>query len=100
MHVWGCGSFHVRFAQDFSRLGRRLDRLIYVSCTDEGLDDRFRANFIRVSPFEGTGMLLMVLICICIYICSGARSCCLNVYLALSLCVQATTSAVGGMAYS
>ncbi|KAL8455495.1 hypothetical protein Emag_000624 [Eimeria magna] len=40
--------------KDFSRLGRRPDRLIYVSCTDDGLDERFRANFIRVAPFEGT----------------------------------------------
>lgn len=46
----GCVHF-----QDFSRLGRRPDRLIYVSCTDEGLDEHFRANFIRVTPFEGTG---------------------------------------------
>lgn len=43
-----------RRIKDFSRLGRRPDRLIYVSCTDEGLDERFRANFIRVRPFEGT----------------------------------------------
>ncbi|KAL8273042.1 hypothetical protein Esti_002963 [Eimeria stiedai] len=40
--------------KDFSRLGRRPERLIYVSCTDDGLDERFRANFIRVTPFEGT----------------------------------------------
>ncbi|OEH79629.1 hypothetical protein cyc_04241 [Cyclospora cayetanensis] len=43
-----------RRIKDFSRLGRRPDRVIYVSCTDEGLDERFRANFIKVPPFGGT----------------------------------------------
>nr|AET50532.1 hypothetical protein [Eimeria tenella] len=41
-------------SQDLSRLGRRLDRLVYVSCTEEGLEEKFLPNFIKVTPFEGT----------------------------------------------